>query len=215
MGRSVRALLERIWLRIMDSELFEQVKIQTPEILDFLERLGVAGHPGLLVNERGEGYRDHAFGCRAGPSKPNVHDLSHELAHASQFGARYFHHRASRGTFLFRTRKIFVYDRFCVEPRSNQATLRELDTFACQLHLLEAAGEGPDRAEFMRESARLMRLMPDWWLVPGDSEEERALWCESRIRSYFEKRRQQTVKRRLVQWLDATQSKLGAMAGAG
>ena len=92
-----------------------------------------------MFNPWVEGYRDYAFGGRAGPSI-GVRNVFHEMAHAAQFGRDSFRQRATAEGYKFKVRTIFVFDRYCQEPRSGQATYRELDTFAYQLHLMRAAG---------------------------------------------------------------------------
>ena len=178
-------------------------------IENFLQKLGIADHPGLRVKLKQEGYKNFTFGCATGPSGPNVTDLSHELAHACQFGARYFAYRALPAGFRFKLREIFVYDRYCIEPKTAQATCRELDTFAYQLHLLELAGEVVDHAEYFVYAAGLMtQFMHDWWHIPGKGESERKAWCVKRAKSCYAKHKPATVKRRLIAWLNATQNHL-------
>lgn len=175
----------------------------------FLKNLGIADHPGLRVNPKLEGYRDYTFGCHAGPTSPNVMDLSHELAHAAQFGARYFKYRAAEYGFVFKLHRVKVLGQYYVEPRTAGATIRELETFAYQAHLLQAAGETLNLDRFFKHGADLMvRFMPDWFCIPGDTEDERRAWCIEKSRYFYRRRKRETVLRRLKEWLDETERHL-------
>ncbi len=180
-------------------------------IEEFLVRLGIAGHPGLRVDVKAEGYRNFTFGCRAGPSKANIQDLAHELAHAAQFGARSFKRRAKEHGFAFKLHEVEVAGRYYVEPQTAGATLRELETFAYQAHLMEHAGVMPDLDKFLTHGADLMvRFMPDWYCIPGENEAERKTWCAARARRFYKRLHRDNVLRRLNDWLDATAHHLGA-----
>ena len=176
---------------------------------EFLTNLGISDHPGFRIQRRLEGYRQYTFGCRAGPGKANIKDLAHELAHAAQFGPQLFRYRATESGFVFKTRRIWVYDRFCAEPRTANSTLRELDTFAHQAHLMELAGIAVDKAEMFDYAGMLMtKWMPDWYHHSGKGEEERKSWCSSQAHVFYEQLDPLTVLDRLVGWLDATARRL-------
>src|SRR5690606_19726332 len=105
----------------------------------WIARLPVGRHPAMFFSPEMEGYIDYCFGGRAGPDIGISH-LCHELAHAAEFGPDTFKYRAYMGSFRFKMRKIFVIDRYCIEPDTNQATLREIRTFAHQLNLMRLMG---------------------------------------------------------------------------
>ena len=171
----------------------------------FLENLGIADHPGLRIERRLQGYRDFTFGCRAGPGRANVRNLSHELAHAVQFGPARFSHRAGPYGFNFRMRKVQVLGDFYDEPITAHATVRELETFALQLHLLELAGARINRVRYFNYAARLMTsFMPDWGCVPGESEAERFAWCVQKAKAFYAWHCPKTALTRLKGWLDET-----------
>lgn len=175
----------------------------------FLERLDIAGHPGLRVSRKVEGYRDYTFGCRAGPSRASVRNLAHELAHAAEFGAGNFSKRCFMGSFVFKVRKVKVMGQLYPEPRTCNATKRELRTFALQLHLLQHAGEKIDVAAFVREAAQAMtRFMYDWHIIPGAEGEDRLAWCEMQIRKHYKKTSPHGAISEIKGWLDATQLRL-------
>jgi len=179
------------------------------DIDQFLQKLGIADHPGLRVAKNREGYRDYTFGCRAGPGAATISDLAHELAHAAQFGPRYFKTRARAHGFDFRLRRVWIYNQYCIDQRTTQATCRELDTFAYQAHLMELAGVPFDREDLFKHAADLMtRFMHDWYCVPGDSTEERKAWCIEKAKAYYARRKADTVLRRLNAWLDLTHQHL-------
>lgn len=170
-----------------------------------LQRLpgSLGKHPGLLFCPGLEGYRDYTFGSRAGPSV-QVRHLFHELGHAAQFGPALFRSRANANGFVFKMRKVFVLGRYYEEPSTCQATDRELDTFAHQLHIMQAAGVKCDTAAYVDYSASIMRHMPDWWAVPGDGGGERKRECAERILERYESLAQPEVLDKLAAWLDAT-----------
>lgn len=184
------------------------------DIKTFLTNLGVLEHPGFRYKHRQEGYRNYTFGCRAGPSKANIDDLAHELAHAAQFGPEAFKQRAFDGGFCFKVPMKEVLGHVYVEPITPQATLRELDTFACQAHLLMAAGLPVDLDKHCAKAADLLtRWMHDWWLVPGSTEKERKAWSKAKALEFYERRSQADVLAALFSWLDLTDLRLKKLAG--
>ena len=172
-----------------------------------LSRLPIARHPGLLFSLCTEGYTDYTFGARTGPYYSSV-NLFHELAHASQFGPEEFRARATANGYMFKVRRIWVHDRYCTEPKTMQMTARELDTFAHQLHLMRLARYKVSDTQFFNYSAHLMRLMDDWWHVPGGNEKARATWCAREIATRYERITTQEVVDKLEAWLDRTHKRL-------
>lgn len=176
-----------------------------------LMRLPVARHPALFFNPWAEGYRNYAFGGAAGPSV-HASNMFHELAHAAQLGPDMFRTRATDTGFHFKVPQRFIFDRYCCEPKTGQATHRELQTFAYQLHLMRAAGYKIDDDRFMADSAKLMRFMHDWYHIHGDDDEGRAHWCREQIATHYAGSRCSEVVDRLEGWLDATQRRLDRIA---
>lgn len=121
----------------------------------------LATHPALLFSPSTEGYRDYAFGCKSGPHL-GVEHLFHELAHAAEFGGEAFDERATPTGYLLRSRRIWIFDRFCEEPLTMGAIERELRTFAHQHHLLALTGQRHRQKAYFHECARLMQHMADW-----------------------------------------------------
>lgn len=181
---------------------------------EFLSALGIQCHPGLRWDPHIEGYRDFTFGCKAGPCAPNIMDLCHELAHAAQFGPGQFRQRARPRGFKFNVPTIWIGNTLCDEAATAQATLRELETFAYQAHLLEAAGIQFSRnAMFLYAGELLVRWMHDWYHVPGDDEKARRRWCVEQAERYYARRTQSMVLARLNGWLDKTEARLARAAG--
>ncbi len=176
---------------------------------DFVKNLGISDHPGFRLDQNLSGYRDYTFGCRAGPGRKNLLDLSHELAHAAQFGPRYFRYRAAEYGFVFRVRKVYLLGLYYDDPMTPQATIRELDTFAYQAHLLEFAGIKVNRNHLFQYAARILTMfMSDSAFVPGADDAQRKLWCEQKAQELYARRKQATVLRRLNGWLDETAKRL-------
>jgi thiaminase len=119
-----------------------------------------------------------------------------------------FRTRATEGGFHFKVPRRFIFDRYCTEPKTNQATVRELETFAYQLHLMRLAGYKVDDQQFMNYSARLMQYMHDWWWIPGKGDDERAAFCFKRIAEHYASTTSAEVVDRLEAWLDATAKRL-------
>lgn len=185
-------------------------------IQTFIERLGIAGHPALRISRRQEGYRDYTFGCRAGPGRASVRNLAHELAHAAEFGAGAFSRRCFMGSFRFKVRKVKVIDQYHAEPRTCNATRRELRTFALQLHLMQHAGERVNAQAFTRNAAdSIVRFMHDWWNIPGDSEQSRKRWCAQQILDHHARTSAEGAIAEIKAWLDATQRRLTRRPMAG
>lgn len=183
---------------------------------EFLKSLGVIDHPGLRVNPRIEGYRDYTFGCRAGPSGADVSNLAHELAHAAQFGPKAFRGRAKSGSFHFKEPWRKVAGQMCLDARTAQATLRELDTFAHQAHLMELVQPGFDRSTLFTYAADLLTdFMHDWYAVPGESEQERKAWCYAKAQEFYGEQKPEDVLLKLMQWLDATAVQLSQSSKGG
>lgn len=183
-----------------------------PALAPYVERLQrlpseIASHPALLFAPATVGYRGYAFGCKAGPSA-SVVDMLHEMAHAAEFGGEAFEERATEAGFLLRSRRIWVFDRFCEEPLTMGSIERELRTFAHQHHLQLLAGLEFRQATYLRECASLMRHMPDWINVPGRGEEARIAHCAQRIAALVGEIQPEDTIRRLKDWLDRTQQRL-------
>ena len=172
-----------------------------------ISRLGLGNHPGLLLRPAYEGYCDYAFGGRAGPSVAVEH-LFHEFAHAAEFGPEVFRQRASIYGFHFNTPKEWVFDRYCADPKTMQATERELRTFAYQYHLMRTAGYRLDAEAFAAESARAMAFMHDWYWVPGEGDTARKAYCVEQILAHIESTRSADALGRLAAWLDVTARRL-------
>lgn len=168
-----------------------------------LALLPLAKHPALRFDPWMEGYRGYLFGARTGPSV-SVSALFHELGHAAQFGPESFRTRATEAGYHFKQRRITIGSEVCIDPRTNQSTLRELETYAFQLHLMRAAGFKIRDADFVEYSGMLMKYMTDWYFVPGADEEERARWCAERILEQHWRTTAGDVVDRLEAWLDGT-----------
>lgn len=173
-----------------------------------LKRLPVANHPALFFNPWVQGYRDYAFGGRAGPSV-QASSMFHELAHGAQFGPEKFRTRATAdGSFHFKVPRRYIYNRYCTMPKTNGATRRELQTFAYQLHLMRLAGYKVNDAAFVAYSAKLMQYMHDWYHVPGEGDAGRAAFCAEVLQEYYAQVTAGEVVDRLEAWLDATAKRL-------
>ena len=174
-----------------------------------LSRLPVANHPALFFNPFVEGYRNYCFGGKVGP-RVETEAVFHELAHAAEFGPDAFAHRGVDGRFAFKVPQVFVYNRYCDEAKTAQATLRELRTFANQWYLMTLAGKKISKTLFAQRATYSMKFMHDQWNVPGTSSEEKHQWCTAKVLELIEHLTAEDVVARLERWLDATASHLQA-----
>lgn len=174
-----------------------------------LQRLprSLGRHPGLLFSPAVQGYRDYTFGARSGPSV-QVRHLFHELGHAAQFGPEQFADRVNPQGFVFKMRQMECMGRFYDDPHTMQATERELDAFAHELHLMQACAIKCHVDTFVPYCASTMRLMEDWACVPGGSGKARHAECMLKLRAFYESVTQEQVLDKLEGWLDLTRQSL-------
>lgn len=172
-----------------------------------LAQLPICGHAALKVNPEIEGYKNYVFGARAGPDICFT-NLAHELAHAAQFGKENFRWRAKDFGFLFKLPKKFICDRYCVEPITIQATVRELETFAYQLHILIKSGCKKTPKALATDLVENLYYMPDWFLVPGTKKSDKSNWCVAKVLHYYQQLSTEEVFARIHDWLDATERRL-------
>ena len=127
---------------------------------------------------------------------------------AAQFGKENFRWRAKDFGFVFKIPKKFVYDRYCVEPVTIQATVRELETFAYQLHILIKSGYKKTPQSLARELVESIRFMPDWLLIPGDTSKAKLDWCLAQVLQRYQQLSTEEVFAKINDWLDATEKRL-------
>lgn len=163
---------------------------------------GIGKHPALKINPWVEGYKDFTFGGSAA-GHSHISNVFHELAHAAEFGARRFQHRASHSGFRFKIPRKFVFNTLVCEPCTVQITMREIRTFAYQIHLMQAAGLRVNIGVQFTEMAELCDWLPDRWNIPGNTDSEKREWCRNEIISHYLDVTQQEVLGKLEGWLDA------------
>lgn len=110
-----------------------------------------------------EGYKEHKFGLRVGPNIC-IQGVVHDLAHVVEFGDKQFRKRTcGYGRMRFRVPKVWVIDRYCEEPETGQASMREARTFGIQFRLNELLGIPQNWDERCRSMLSTLRHMPDWF----------------------------------------------------
>jgi hypothetical protein len=169
-------------------------------ILRRLVQLGIVDHPGLYYSLE-EGYRQYAFGAKAGPSC-SVENLFHELGHAAEFGPDLFRSRCRVGSFHFKVPYVYVLGKRCAEPTTSQMTQREIRVVAHQFHLMQLAGMTRTVRAYARDQSNTLDFVPDYCHL-GEKEERHAVRMQmimERIDAY----RASDCLDRLVGWLDAT-----------
>ena len=163
---------------------------------------GIGMHPALKIDPWVEGYKNFTFGGSAA-GHPHISNVFHELAHAAEFGARRFQHRATSVGFHFKTPQKFIFNTLLCEPRTMQMTMREIRTFAYQIHLMQAAGLHINVEAQFTDMAVLCDWLPDHWNIPGHTYSEKRAWCRNEIISHYQSVTQQDVLDKLKGWLDA------------
>ena len=98
------------------------------------------------------------IGAKAGP-ECNITNLIHEMAHFVEIDED----RMNQDGWGLRTPTVFIYNRYCIEPKTIQMTEREIRVMAYQANIFEAF-EFPHTA--IDEFASAMRHMPDFCYVP-------------------------------------------------
>lgn len=166
------------------------------EIHALLSYYGLKDHPGMKIGPSKTGYNNYSFGCSAGPSDPNIEDLCHELAHAVQFGSRNFEARVSDVGFNFI---------FQDEYATHQPSLRELETFAIQAHLLNGFRKDFDLDEYISYSINLtFKWMHDSHNIPGNTIASKKEYCFNRFIEFYLSHDLFAILSELFDWLDLT-----------
>lgn len=173
-----------------------------------LSKLPFGRHPALFFHPSLEGYQNYTFGCRSGPATAPRY-VFHELGHAAQFGPQAFRDRATDFGFAFRApHRVWVQGVPYPEPITMGATQRELETFAYELHLMQAAGLRRAESAYSKDCTRIMRLMQDWYNVPGVDQRARDRYCGGEIARVYHELDPKDVLARTEAWLDCTHRRL-------
>lgn len=129
-----------------------------------LNRLPVLKHKAFKTDLRLEGYSKHTFGFRLGPVA-ELGAVIHDLAHIVEFGDRQFARRTDYDDSLrFHVKRIWVYNQYCVEPTTGQATFRECRTFGIQKRLQERMGLKQTWDNFIKSHFSALEYMPDSYM---------------------------------------------------
>ena len=168
-----------------------------------IAKLSVCGHPGLQVKLSLEGYKDHCFGAKSGPTA-GFDALAHELGHAVDFGPDAFEARCSPyGRFVFHVPEVEVLGRMYPDAVTGQASECEIRAFAAQWRLCEAVGLRLNEARFLEHVRGSLSFMHDWIAYHNKPDE---------VAQYFHRALDRftlpVVTDRLVGWLDKTHERL-------
>lgn len=114
------------------------------------------------------------IGGRAGPQR-RLSNLCHEMAHFVEIDDD----RCHEWGWGLRVPEVFIYDRMCANPVTNQATMRECRVAAYQLNLMRYLGARGAAPEIL---VRPFSFLPDWCYVPGGpGDGGRFLWCANLV----------------------------------
>lgn len=165
-----------------------------------LTRLPLSRHPGFSWSHNQEGYREYVFGARAGPAY-SIGFLLHELAHAIEFGPENFEQRCHPTGFIFHVPTVWVYDRYCVEPTTNQGTQRECRTVGIQYLLERCLGRKAAIGSIIDGQLDSFRFLADSHFAQPEQCKQ---WTLEAIDTYSIT----DILTRLEGWLDLTQQRL-------
>lgn len=112
------------------------------------------------------------LGGRAGPTV-HISNLCHEMAHLVEIDDA----RCGQPGWGLQLPKVFIYDRMCLNPETNQATRREVRVAAYQLNLMRHLGLRATPAGLVRAYT----FLPDWCFVPGRDDKARLQWCANQV----------------------------------
>lgn len=141
------------------------------------------------------------FGLRCGPLSYDIQSLIHEMAHFVEIDEK----RMFKYAWGLKLPEKYVLGRRCIEPTTNQPTMRELRVGAIQMNILEWLGENGyihyDRYAYDWQSKyvtelysldeaianfiRSMDFMPDWYMIPGKTKEARTLWMTRKLKRFM------------------------------
>ena len=162
-------------------------------------------HPAFRFSLTIEGYQKWHFGCRAGPEY-HIKNLFHELGHAVDFGPENFKTRVRCGYLRFSCRnRITVCGEKYDEPRTIEATLREVRAIAYQMILLRLAGYRVDEEEMVSDFVAALAHVMDHLNVLHRFGEAWKTTLEKKVWKLVEETDSDWVMDRLLGWLDRTQ----------
>ena len=187
-------------MRLYDRVTPRRVYIMTER----LKRLPCWGHPALRVRFNAEATEGYVFGCRAGPGV-GFKNVAHELAHAVQFRVRNFKQRmGSYGSFVFKVHQVRFMGKAYDEPNTDQVTMRELETFAIQRHLMEMAGCKVNPEAWAKYACDVVAILPDWYKFKRETREK---VLSRRLAKFYAKWTKEAITKELTAWLDAMQER--------
>lgn len=145
-----------------------------PEALQRLFVPGVVDYDpdveGQKIGENGE----VLLGTRCGPSRFELSALVHEMSHLVEIDDR----RVTLPGWGLRIKSsVVVGGQRYFEPRTTQATARELRVVAYESNMLHSCGI----ARSLRQLVRALTILPDFILLPGRCERDRLNWCETQV----------------------------------
>lgn len=161
-------------------------------------RIPALAHKGFETSAS-EGYKNHKFGLRLGP----VMDLSavaHDLAHVVEFGDKAFRSRTNwDGSLRFKVRRIFVYDRYCTDTTTGQASLREARTYGIQRRIEERLGIKKPMTKYAEGMLASLKWMHDSHHYMGS---QRGRLVGVMLKAY-ESTTDEVIDQRLTDWFNS------------
>ncbi len=117
------------------------------------------------------------IGDRAGPTRHPT-TLAHQMAHFVEIDRR----RMAVYDWGLRSPLRTIAGHLVCEPRTRAMTERELRCTAIQWNIGERLGL-PDLEKEMEDQVRALLYLPDWWLVPGESDKAKVNWLRRRAKA--------------------------------
>ena len=166
-------------------------------IQDRIDRISILKHPGFRWDFDQAAFEHYTFGCRLTGVGSNdyqsVEPLTHELAHAVEFGPDVFDRRSEGGSFRFDIPKTELPAQFwnqynmgvVVDPQTSAMTERECATVGIQFHLLAMMGYRISKTAYVNHFANVfLDFMPDSYMCRKQQKD----WIESAICGYSDRK---------------------------
>jgi hypothetical protein len=148
-----------------------------------LNKVGLLDHAKIDYSE--QGFKNFVFGCRTGPSEPQLEVLCHDLGHVLEFGSRLITRRTKYGCFRFIAKGKFVFHHYVFEPTTTKIIERECRAVAYSVALMRSMGVRKELNSLIYDECSSFEFLPDFLNVPGNSKEDRIQWCIDYTASFY------------------------------
>lgn len=166
------------------------------------------------------------FGLRCASISYDLVVLIHEIAHFVEIDEK----RMFKHMWGLKVPEKWLFGQWCIEPVTNQATMRELRVGAIQMNIFEWLGEKGfveykrnlfgdyechhktnmySLEESIENFVDSMKYMPDWYLIPGKGDEKRKVWLTAKLKKFMKVYTIEWFLRRWEQRCEIVKRKVG------